>query len=81
MTEKLNLAELLAEQPRRSNTCKYRIWYTGLTDDEQNTILTAFNNPNIETSHIIRSLQAYGCPSSESTIRTHRLNECKTCRR
>ena len=75
----MNLDEMLNAKPQRNNPCKWSAWWNTLTDNDRTSITNAFNNQQIETSHIVRTLQGYGCPMSESTIRTHRRNECKTC--
>lgn len=75
----MNLADMLQAKPQRSKQCKWSIWYSDITDDDRASIQAAFADDRIETSHIVRTLQSYGCPMSESTIRTHRKNECKTC--
>jgi hypothetical protein len=73
------LDELINRAKPATNACKWRQWYVNLTQDEKTTIQTAFNNPEIETSHLVRALQEYGCPSSPTTIRSHRRQECKSC--
>jgi hypothetical protein len=75
----MNLADMLKEQPKRGAGCKWAVWFKSLTDMDQLAIQEAFANQYTTTSHIARTLQAYGCPMSEATIRTHRLNECKSC--
>ncbi len=75
----MNLHEMLNAKPQRNNPCKWSQWYNNIDPADRETIQVAFANQRIETSHIVRTLQGYGCPMSESTIRTHRRNECKTC--
>lgn len=75
----MNLEEMLNAKPRRSNSCKWSVWYGSIPEDDRTFIANAFAEEHIATSHIVRVLTEYGCPMSESTIRTHRLNECKTC--
>lgn len=75
----MNLDELLNAKPQRTNQCKWSVWYnTQLMDVEREAIERAFKS-DMETSHIARALREYGCPMSDSTIRTHRRRECKTC--
>ena len=73
------LAELIHRERPKTIQCKWRVWYETLNDDEKTTIQNAFRNDEIETTQLVRALHEYGCPSSPSTIRTHRRGECKTC--
>jgi len=75
----MNVEEMLKAAPRRSNSCKWSVWYGSIPETDRDYIANAFADEHILTSHIVRVLTEYGCPMSESTIRTHRLNECKTC--
>ncbi len=76
----MSLDEMLKAKPRRVNQCKWSLWYNNeISEGDRISIMMAFADPNTATSHIVRVLTEYGCPMSESTIRTHRLNECKTC--
>lgn len=76
----MNLDEMLKAKPQRSNACKWSQWYNNeISEGDRISITLAFADERTETSHIVRVLQGYGCPMSESTIRTHRRNECKTC--
>jgi hypothetical protein len=75
----MNLEELIARPRAKTMQCKWRIWYETLNPDEQATIQAAFTNDEIETTQLTRALHEYGCPSSPSTIRTHRRGECKSC--
>jgi hypothetical protein len=75
----MNLDEMLKAKPRRSNSCKWSVWYNSISEGDRMSIMIAFADEHTATSHIVRVLTEYGCPMSESTIRTHRLNECKTC--
>ena len=77
----MNLAEAFNAAPARPNSCKWSHWWVTLTDKDRADITAAFDNWNIETTHIARVLREYGCPLSDSTIRTHRRRECKTCAR
>jgi hypothetical protein len=75
----MNLSEMLKAQPKRGSGCKWAVWFKSLGEMDQLAVQQAFADEYTSTSHIVRTLQAYGCPMSESTIRTHRLNECKSC--
>jgi hypothetical protein len=77
----MNLDEMLKAPPRRTNACKWSQWWVSINESERQAITAAFTDLTTETSHICRVLREYGCPMSDSTIRTHRLNECKTCGR
>jgi hypothetical protein len=77
----MNLDEMLKAPPRRTNACKWSQWFNGIDEMDQNSIIAVFADDHTETSHICRVLREYGCPMSDSTIRTHRLNECKSCGR
>ena len=78
----MNLSEMLQAKPQRTNSCKWSLWFNNeISEGDRTSILIAFADERTETSHIVRVLQSYGCPMSESTIRTHRKNECKTCQR
>lgn len=61
--------------------CTFRPWYEKLTEDERNAITASFDNEDWTTSAIVRILQDAGCPSSETTIRTHRKFACQSCNR
>jgi hypothetical protein len=75
----VNLKDLI-EQPRaKTLQCKWRQWFINLNDEDKDVILSAFKDHELETTQLTRALQAYGCPSSPTTIRTHRRGECKTC--
>jgi hypothetical protein len=75
----MNLDEMLKAKPKRPNMCKWSNWWNSISEGDRISITIAFADPNTDTSHIVRVLHEYGCPMSESTIRTHRRNECKTC--
>jgi hypothetical protein len=75
----MNLLEALAAQPKRGTACRWNIWFESIPVTDQNAIRVSFADHNITTSHIARTLRQYGCPMSEATVRTHRLNECKSC--
>lgn len=75
----MNLQELLEQPKAKTLQCKWRQWWITLPLEDQAIIQASFNNAELETSHLVRALQTYGCPSSPTTIRTHRRNECKTC--
>jgi hypothetical protein len=72
---------LMAPPAENSRTCKFGPWLTSLPEDDRNAIHRAFDNPNIPSRHIYRTLLAIGCPSAESSIRSHRRGECQNCER
>jgi len=75
----MNLEEMFYAPKTPSMQCKWRPWFESLTQEERDTINKAFNDNELETTQLTRALKAYGCPSSSTTIRTHRRGECKTC--
>lgn len=78
----LNLEETLNNvPPTNARTCKFGPWLTSLSEDDRNAIVKAFDNPDIGTRHIFKVLKAVGCPSAESSIRSHREGECQHCER
>jgi hypothetical protein len=78
----VNLEQLLALIPEtQTRACKFAPWFLSLSEDDQNAIIKAMDNPDIETRHIYKTLKAVGCPSAESSIRTHRARQCQNCER
>jgi hypothetical protein len=75
----MNLEELMYAPKTVSTQCKWRPWFESLSAEEQDTIAKAFADPQLETTQVTRALKTYGCPSSSTTIRTHRRGECKSC--
>jgi hypothetical protein len=67
--------------PENSRTCKFGPWLATLTEDDRNAVYKAFDNPDVPSRHIFRTLAGIGCPSSESSIRSHRLGDCQSCER
>lgn len=67
--------------PRQTKSCVFGAWVATLPEDDRNAITAAFDNREISTLHIYRTLDSVGSPSSYSTINTHRQNGCKSCRR
>jgi hypothetical protein len=78
----LNLEQALAAVPTvRGKACKFGPWLLTLSEDDRNAVAKAMDNPELETRHIFRTLQSVGCPSGESSVRTHRARECQHCER
>ena len=48
----MNLAEAFNAAPARPNSCKWSHWWVTLTDKDRADITAAFDNWNIETTHI-----------------------------
>jgi len=67
--------------PEYSRTCKFGPWVDALPEDDRNAIHRAMDNDHISTRHIYKTLKAIGCPSAESSIRSHRRGECQNCER
>lgn len=64
-----------------SRYCKFAPWFSQLPEDDRASVIQAFDNPEIATRHIFKVLKSIGCPSAESSIRSHRLGECQHCER
>ena len=78
----MNLETLLNDQtPEYARTCKFGPWVNTLNEDDRNAVFRAFDNPDVTTRHIYKTLKAIGCPSAESSIRSHRRGECQNCER
>jgi hypothetical protein len=78
----MSLEEMLSSQaPEYSRTCKLGPWIDSLPEDDRNAIHRAMDNDSITTRHIYKTLKAIGCPSAESSIRSHRRGECQNCER
>lgn len=77
----MKLSELLANEPETARNCKFGPWLASLSEDDRNTIVSAFDLRTTSISHIVRVLQGFGCPSSATSIRAHAKNECVTCKR
>jgi hypothetical protein len=74
----MTLDDLLVDWTPRAN-CRFKKEYDNLDEREQQLLRTAFSNLEISTSYIFRVLSENGFKSSESTIRTHRRGNCRTC--
>jgi hypothetical protein len=76
----MNLEELLsAPQPPRM-FCQFGKWFASLDEASQITIRKHFAETQTTTSHIARVLIEHAnCPVSESSIRSHRRGECRSC--
>ena len=72
-------ALLGAPQPAKMY-CQFGRWFATLDAGDQNTIRKYFGEAETTTSHIARTLIEHrGCPVSESSVRSHRRSECRTC--
>jgi hypothetical protein len=74
----MTLEDLLIEPTPRSY-CRFKKEYDDLDERDRELLRTAFANLEISTSFIFRVLSVNGFKSSESTIRTHRRGNCRTC--
>lgn len=77
----MTLQNALNNYEPNSRFCKFGPWFSTLTEDDRASVIQAFDNPEIATRHIFKVLKSIGCPSAESSIRTHRLRECQNCER
>lgn len=78
----LNLEQSLANiPPENARICKFGPWLQSLGEDDRNAIAKAMDNPDLTTRHIFKVLKTVGCPSAESSVRTHRARECQNCER
>ena len=78
----MTLNDILTTPPAKdSRTCKFAPWLATLTEDDRNAVHRAFDNPDVPSRHIYRTLKSIGCPSAESSIRAHRRGECQNCER
>lgn len=78
MTKLDELFNAKAEPPRH---CQFAVWLQTQPEEDRHSIYRAFDNPEIGTRHIFKTLRSIGCPNGESSIRSHRHGECKTCER
>jgi hypothetical protein len=74
----MSFDDLFVTEPRPSQ-CRFKKEYENLDVADREKLRTAFANPEITTSYIYRVLNQNGFTVSESTIRTHRKGECRTC--
>jgi hypothetical protein len=78
----MNLEELLNTVPGpRHKQCKLNVWLNTLSEDDRNAFWKAMDNEDIPLRHIWKTIQAIGCPNQESSVRSHRRGDCKTCER
>jgi len=78
----MSLETALNNQPGAyDRICKFGPWFAQQSEDDRNAIIRAFENREITHRHIWKTLKTAGCPSAESSIRTHRLAECGYCER
>jgi hypothetical protein len=72
-------ALLGAPQPPKM-WCQFGKWFANLEDGDKDTIRKYFADQETTTSHIARTLIEHrNCPVSESSVRSHRRGECRTC--
>lgn len=71
--------DTLFEKPKRLSQCRFGKEYAELTEEDRHKLHTAFLDPEITTTWIWTVLQDNGFTVSESTVRTHRKGNCRTC--
>ena len=74
----MTLEELFTPNPRNSQ-CRFGKEYALLDDTDKEKVKTAFLNNEIPTTWIWSVLTQNGFTISESTTRTHRKGNCRTC--
>jgi hypothetical protein len=78
----MNLEALLTDpQPAYARTCKFGSWVATLGEEDRHAVWRSMGNDNVSTRHIYRILKSVGCPSAESSVRSHRRGECQNCER
>jgi len=78
----MTLNDLLHDVPPLSTKqCRLDAWLDTLKEDDRNAFWKAMDNPDIPTRHIWRTVKTIGCPNQESSIRSHRFGECRSCER
>jgi hypothetical protein len=78
----MNLDELLnTPDIPRTKQCKLNAWLITLSEDDRNAFWRAMDNDTIPTRHIWKTVKAVGCPNQESSVRSHRRGDCKSCER
>lgn len=77
----MNLSDALDNVVNYRPQCKFGSWVDTLNADDQNLVRDALTaRDRYTTIHLTRVFQSFGCPVSESSVRTHRMGECKSCR-
>ena len=71
--------DALFEKSPKTSQCRFGKQFAALSDEDQNKIKIAFQDNEITTSWIFKVLSENGFPVSESTVRTHRKGNCRTC--
>lgn len=75
-----NLDALLSAPQEPKQNCRFGSWFRALPEGDQDAIRKHFGNAATTTSHIARTLIDHAaCPVSESSIRSHRRGECRSC--
>lgn len=77
----MKLDDLLNAKPEPPQHCQFSVWLSTLKRDDVDAIYRAFDNENVTTRHIYRTLKGIGYPNGESSLRSHRRGECITCER
>lgn len=75
-----DLNDLLSTKTPQRSQCQFGKWFAALSAADQEAIRAHFGSQTTTTSHIARILIEHReCPVSESSIRSHRRGECRTC--
>jgi hypothetical protein len=78
----MNLEQLLnTVTTPRTKQCKLNAWLTTLSEEDRNAFWRAMDDERIPLRHIWKTIQAVGCPNQESSVRSHRRGDCKSCER
>jgi hypothetical protein len=71
--------DTLFEKPSRASQCRFGREYDELDETDRQKLRTAFLDTEITTTWIWTVLAENGFTVSESTVRTHRKGNCRTC--
>lgn len=72
----MNLAEELLAGPPPRTQCHTGAVLRRLDDDMQAAVLAALANPDVQSTHIARTLTKYGHKVSQHSVQRHRRGEC-----
>jgi hypothetical protein len=75
----MSIAQRLAdyEPPRIGSVCKTCTLLKELPEGESAALQKALDDPTISNAGLMRILRAEGFPLAETTLRRHRVGECK----
>ena len=76
----MNLSDALNTFAAKPSTCKFGGWVDALKPEDRQLVHSALADRDRYTvAHLCRVFSSFGCPVSESSIRTHRVNGCRSC--